>query len=183
MPRKTGALLLLILLTLVAMGCDEVQVDYDKTANFAAYRTFAWLAVDPNDKRMLERDFPKAAERIKAAINRELTDRGLAVSAPEEAHLLVSYRVVLDIQRAGRTTGVNLADDNTGVPVWSSGGGSVTAYQDPIKKGTLIFRMDDRGRGEPVWQGQFSKKFRHPSDLEPADIRRLIQRLFRDFPS
>jgi len=182
MLKNSGYLLLFVLLALAASGCDEVKIRYDEATNFNGYNTFAWLAADPDNERLLERDFPKAAERIKAAINRELTDLGLEPSTPEEAHLLVSYHVGLDITRTGRSTEINLAEENTGVSVWSSGGGSVAAYQDPIKKGTLGIRLDDRSRGETVWQGQFSKKFRNPSDLDPADVRRLISRLFRDFP-
>jgi len=180
--KNTTALIALALLLLVAPGCDDVKVTYDQATNFQAYKTFAWLEPAPDDKRRLERDFPKADERIRAAINRELTDLGLEHATPQEAHLLVSYHVGLDIKRTGRVTEVNLSDDNTGVSVWSSGGGTIATYSDPIKKGTLAIRLDDRGKNQPVWQGQFSKKFRNPSDLEPADIRRLIARLFRDFP-
>jgi len=183
MLKRTGLLMLCALLALVAAGCDEVKVHHDQDTDFSAYQTFAWPAVDPDDKRILERDFPEAAERIKAAVNRELTDRGLHAAALEEADLLVSFHVALDIERAGRQTDPTLTGEATGVPVLSTGGGGgAVAYQDPIKKGTLIFSVEDRGKGKRVWQGQFSTKFRNPSDLEPADMRRLIKRLFRDFP-
>ena len=183
MLRITGVLLLGALLALSATGCDEVKVNHDQDADFSAYQTFAWPAVDPDDKRVLERDFPEAAERIKAAVNRELTDRGLSAATIEEADLLVSFHVVLDIKRAGRQTDPTLTGEATGVPLLSTGGSTeAVAYQEPIKKGTLIFSVEDRGKGKRVWQGQFSRKFRNPSDLEPADIRKAIKRLFRDFP-
>ncbi len=183
MTRIAGLLLLSVLLALVSTGCDEVKVHHDKTVDFSAYQTFAWPAVDPDDKRVLERDFPEAAERITAAVNRELTDRGLSAATKEEADLLVSFHVALDVERAGRQTDPTLTGEATGVPLLSTGdGGGPVAYQDPIKKGTLIFNVEDRDTLKRVWQGQFSRKFRNPSDLEPADIRKAIKRLFRDFP-
>jgi hypothetical protein len=183
MLRQTGALLILMVLAFAATGCDEVTVDYDQDADFSAYQTFAWQAIDPDDKRLLERDFPKAAERIKAAINRELTSRGLHPAAMDQADLMVSYEVHLDVKRTGQHTGITPVEGNTGVSVWSTDGrGDGVAYQEPVKEGTLIFRMEDRSKGKQVWQGQFSRKFRNPSELEPADIRQAIKKLFRDFP-
>lgn len=182
MLKRNGLLMLCALLAFWATGCDEVKVHHDQDTDFSAYQTFAWPAIDPDDKRVLERDFPEAAERIKAAVNRELTDRNLHAAALEEADILVSFHVALDVKRAGRQTDPTLTGDATGVPLLSTGGGGAVAYQEPIKKGTLIFSVEDRRTGKRVWQGQFSRKFRNPSDLEPADIRKAIRRLFRDFP-
>lgn len=183
MLRQTGALLLFLLLALFAAGCDDVKVNFDQTADFSAYQTFAWKVTDPEDKRLLERDFPQAAERLKAAINRELTDLDLSAARLEDADLLVSYHVALNVKRVGSGTDDLGRTGVTGVPVWSSSAVySNATFHETVKKGTLIFSLEDRKEEKLVWQGQFSKKFRDPSDLEPADIRRLIQRLFRDFP-
>lgn len=183
MLRQSGALLLLVLLTLVAAGCDEVKVNHDQATDFSTYQTFAWKATDPDDKRALERDFPKAAERLNAAINRELTDYDLSAATLVDADLLVSYYVALDVTRTGSSLDDLGRSGVAGVPVWSSSTVySSATFHETVKKGTLIISLEDRREDKLVWQGQFSKKFRDPSDLEPADIHKLIQRLFRDFP-
>ncbi len=185
MLRQSGALLLFVLFALSTVACDDVKVNHDKTVDFSAYQTFAWKITDPNDKRLLERDFPKAAERIKAAINRELTDQGLQMSAAEDADLMVSYQVALNVKQVGSDTDDLGRTGAIGVPIGSTGDSGVwsnAAFHETVKKGTLVFSLVDRPTDKLVWQGQFSKKFRDPSDLEPADIRRLIERLFRDFP-
>ena len=183
MRRWTGALLLLLLLACTT-GCDDVKVNYDTAADFSAYQTYAWKAIDPEDKRQLERDFPKAAERLKAAINRELIDLGFSAAATEGANLLVSYHVALDVKRVGSSTDDLGRAGVAAVPVWSSSSVySSATYHETVKKGTLVLSLEDRQENKLVWQGQFSSKFRDPSDLQPADIRKSIQKLFRNFPS
>ena len=92
MPRRFLRLLLAAalgtLLPPARAGAQKVYVDYDREADFAAYRTFAYLETKATS---LEDFLPLEHARTVQAIRRQFREGGLEEVPPEEADLLVTY--------------------------------------------------------------------------------------------
>ncbi|MGH7493976.1 MAG: DUF4136 domain-containing protein [bacterium] len=84
---KSAVLLLALGVLALTLGCSSVTVkhDYDKDANFAALKTYAWLDVPANAagsvKAAMERN-SLLDKRIKEAVNSQLAAKILAKFPP-----------------------------------------------------------------------------------------------------
>jgi hypothetical protein len=94
---KTAILIFLAISVLaLVLGCSSVSIkhDYDKDANFAAYKTYAWLAV-PTDaagsvKAALERN-SLLDKRIKESVNKQMAAKGYTQSADNPDFVLLYH--------------------------------------------------------------------------------------------
>ena len=70
----------LLLIALLLAGCSSIEtnVDYDRTANFSSYKTFAFKDVRTPDS-------PISMRRVQAAIEKTLASRGFAKVEVREA--------------------------------------------------------------------------------------------------
>ena len=91
----------------LALGCAtfDVRSDYDRSVDFSAYRSFAWLEPPVREPQDLPQD--RSAQevllhnslldkRLRAAVDRALAARGLESTDGEAADLLLRYRVGVD---------------------------------------------------------------------------------------
>ena len=140
----------------VVAGCAETQrqvrSDYDRTANFSGYRTYdimpgAGRSPTGGDYSTL------VAQRIEAAIHREMTARGY-VRAPNP-DLLVNFQVtVKNIQKVSQVP-------TAGPPAYSYRYGAYRgwptySYETWVREydeGTLLIDLVDAQRQQLVWEG------------------------------
>ena len=90
MAYQKHAFQLMVLLGVVALtGCaSSVTTDYDSSASFASYKTWAFAEKDAsNDFMSLD------SGRVEAAVKRELEQESMQEAPQNSADLLVSYRV------------------------------------------------------------------------------------------
>src|SRR5262245_49626246 len=108
--RQTDYLLIVLALGLSACTAFNVKTDYDSTAAFSTFKTFAFAGLADIDKGGIY-DNTLTQKRIETAVARELTAKGLRqVGLDEQADLSVHYWInVLDKQRlesGGTSVGV-----------------------------------------------------------------------------
>lgn len=152
MLRRLFALMLLGTLAACAVGPD-VRVDYDRNADFSRFRTFGWaspLGTDRSGYTTLTTD------RIKAAVEREMTARGYTYS-PNAPDLLVNFqgRFQERIQVGG---GPAFAAPISyygyrGYGAWPGYAFGSGPFVDQYTEGTINVDLVDRRRDSLVWEG------------------------------
>lgn len=154
-----------------AAAAQNITHDFDRAANFAAYRTYAWvrgtvLADEINHTRIVD------------AVSAELASKGLSrTETAEGADLLVAYHASFD-------RNLQISGFATGWGPYRLGGGSAVARTEQIVTGTLAIDIIDTRTKTIVWRGIASKEV--DANADPArrerNIRRAAERLFRNYP-
>ena len=163
----------LLLAALLLAGCSSIDtnVDYDRAANFASYKTFAF-------KDVRSPDSPLRMRRVQSAIERTLASRGLA-----KADGTPDLWVVLHTRTRNQTR-VTTWDTGWGWgwrwrgPYWNS------ARVEQIPVGTLMVDLIDTHAKELVWRGSASRIV--DADETPKDrdekVQEAVNKLFDGFP-
>lgn len=152
---KTVTLMLVLVAAAAPAAAQKVYVDYDRSADFSKYRTFAWAETPPTS---LEANFPLGHSFIKNSIELELTGAGL-IDDPDDPDLYVTYHtshkesLQLMTTAFGYTYGPGWYWD----PFWGgmmvTGSGQVNTYE----KGTLVIDIWDARTQRALWRGTASK--------------------------
>ena len=165
---------------LLVLACEDVQYDYDTTADFSMYRTYAW-----KDSQRVQQDL--VHKRIVDSVDAVLASKGLAKMEKTEGFpgpdLLVTYHAAYQEQ-------VRITDWGYWGPYgygpgfwgpWYSHGGPVTV--DTIPVGTLVIDLVDAARKQLVWRsvGTDYIQSRSPEEAERA-VRHGVEAMLRNFP-
>lgn len=168
----------------LALGCSSVTIkhDYDKDANFAAYKTFGWLEVPTNAvgsvKAAMERN-SLLDKRIKESVNRDLTGKGYTADDNNPDFLLLYH--------TGAEDKINVTDWGYGYGPYGYGGGwyggsHVDVYQ--YKQGTLILDVIDAKAKQLVWRGYATAALDPNAPMEKRERRLndVIVKILAKFP-
>ena len=142
---------------------QKVYIDYDETADFSSYKTFAWVKTP---EVSIQDGSPLMHSRIKNAIEYQLTTGGLIEDA-ENPDLYVTYHgeseeeVRVDTQDWGYGYGRGWRWD----PYWGGRGfGRTTTNVHTYDVGTLIIDIWDAKEKRLIWRGAATKTI--PSNPE-----------------
>ena len=168
----------------------EIKTNKDETADFSAVRTYAWLPpapvvqnTAPDSLRNPTLSQEALGPAITAAVDRELTARGLVQAAPDVADVHVAYFAALGMgfsqtylgEYYGYITG-------WGAPValGAAPSTSTTIYE----KGTVLVDVVNRSAKRVIWRGTAVTRIEHEHTLDKrvARINDGVERMFRDFP-
>jgi hypothetical protein len=129
----------------LAAFAQDVQFDYDRSANFSAYKTYQWVdykAVDVGDQ-LLDRD-------IKRAVDEQLAGKGLR-RVESGGDLLVGYQAGISQEKQFDSTG-------WGGPPWGPWGrGGTRVTSSTIDIGKLVVGIFDPATKQLVWRGSASE--------------------------
>jgi hypothetical protein len=181
--RRVLKLLPILLLTLAISSCSSIKVaaDYDKEANFANYKTFAFFKTGIDKAEISDID----KRRILRAVESELLTQGYTKS--ENPDLLVSI-FTKSQQR------VDVYNNNWGMGAWGWGGygpwgmggpGGWGMNQQPMvstqSEGTLFIDLIDANKKELVWQGMGTGYL--PRNIEKKDerIKEFVSKVMEKF--
>jgi hypothetical protein len=171
--RKLNFIWLAAAAVLTATGCSSIttNVDYDQTAQFSVYRTYAFKDVHGQDSLQLR--------RVQAAIDRTLAVRGLAkADGKPDLWVVLHTRMRNDKQITTYSTGWGWG--------WRWGGGGYwsTARVNNIPVGTLVIDLVDTKAKELVWRGSASRVVdRDETPQERAGkVQEAVDKLFEGFP-
>jgi hypothetical protein len=144
---KTKVLSVTLSLLALAIGCSPVSVkhDYDSEANFAAFKTYAWMSSPINGTGSVEAALQSNSlldKRIKQSADRHLAAKGFTTDATSP-DFLVTYHV-------GAQDRIDVTDWGYGHGRWF-GGDRVDVHQ--FKEGTLILDIIDARTKQLVWRG------------------------------
>jgi hypothetical protein len=168
---RTITLLWIAALVLLARGAaaQDVNYDYDRHANFSAFRTYAWaggtnLADDLNHARII------------AAVDRQLAAKGLArVDSTASPDVLVVYRVGMhqDLE-------INGYDNRWALPA----GGPSWARIEQVPVGTLAVGIIDAKTRSMVYRAAATKDLTPGASPEKWEkkINKAVEKMFKHYP-
>ena len=145
-----------------------VEVDYDKTADFGLYKTYAWVPFQEPAKN------PANHIRIMRAVERELEAKGLTkADPPHGADLFIHYQGRVDKQTRSTPT----VKDS----VWQPSNPTFIVNFDRIEVGTLIVELWDGKSKDMVWKAKGSEMLRR-ADQTPEQIDAMVTMLLAGYP-
>jgi hypothetical protein len=178
----TKRLLTLALVTLMMPAlamAQKTSYDYDKAANFAGYKSYAF-------KEGTKAGQPLIDDRIVAALEAELAAKGLTKS-DTNPDVFVVYHVAVDKQKDISTYSSGYAG-GYGPYGWGYGGGwaggtTHTNVKD-ILMGTLVVDIADAGTRKLAWRGMGVKEVNVQASPEKRDksITGAMKKMFKNYP-
>ncbi|MDH3196696.1 MAG: DUF4136 domain-containing protein [Candidatus Krumholzibacteria bacterium] len=170
-----------LLFAVVAAGCSSMEFshDWDKDADFATYRTYAWVNVPTTavgDAQAARRTNALLDKRIKSAVDAEMKTKGFSVDTASP-DLLVVYHVGVQDKVNVTDWGYRYSYDYYG---W--GGRNIDVYQ--YTEGTLILDLIDAQTKELVWRGSAMATLEDNPSPEKAEARlqQAVQGIMANYP-
>jgi hypothetical protein len=161
-----------VLLVLAIGGCSSgplISTDYDTTENFQRLHTWAWAPTPPQADGGGAPMAPSSLthERIRAAIQQELTRKGFAKVSEREADFMVLHHAVI-----GRHIEVD--------PYGSGWGEDIRTYDE----GTIVVDIISSKDKKLIWRG--TAKGAIDPDLTPDErnsrIQDAVRQILEKFP-
>src|SRR5262245_27104749 len=163
----------------------DVKVDYDKTFDFKAVRTWGWNPRAPGEVKMArtQQDDPESARRraepiIVEAVTAAIAKTGLQQTTAEP-DLTVTYYLLLSTSMSAQTVGQFLpATTGWGLPPFEQ----ATQSLKMMNRGSLV--LDLAGKGNVVWRGlaQANIKFDVDEKERESLLREAVRDLLGKFP-
>jgi hypothetical protein len=167
------------LLMPAAALAQKVSYDYEKSANFAAFKTYAQKDGTKVGQSLID-------DRIVAAIDAELAAKGLT-KTESNPDVFVVYHVAFDKQKDISTFSSGYGG-GYGPYGWGWGGGwaggtTSTQVRD-ILIGTLVIDLADAKKGQMVWRGMGVKEVNTQANPEKRDksITNAVKKIFKNYP-
>ena len=167
-------------------GCatgPDVRVDYDRTANFSTYKTFAFASPLGTDRGGYQ---SIVSQRLKAATQREMEARGMRLD-PAAPQLLVNFSTALsDKLRVSRTPTVTMGLGYYGYrgglfSVWPLYADQTSVSQ--YREGTLNIDVVDAARKQLVWEGVVTDSVtQQMQDDVPGAVDAAVKAAFARYP-
>jgi hypothetical protein len=176
MKRISFVGLVLLLLTasnaLNAWG-QKVSVDFDREANFTAYKTYGWAQGTPAQNPLMD-------QRITNGIDNRLAAKGLQkVDASANPDLIVLYHAAV-----GTETQINTM--NTGGYGWGYrwGGpmGTTMTTVEKIPTGQLTVDIGDTKSKKLLWMGNAKDTLSDKPEKNEKKINNALDKMFKKFP-
>lgn len=174
--------LLLIGLVILLAACKHTpDLDYDQSANFANYKTFAWVENASLTKDNDDHQISSLMEmRVKAAVNQQLQSQGFTLVDNAAADMLVDYHASVDTR---------IEDDKLSVSYGLGWGYWGFGYQvrptiDEYEVGTLVIDLIDSKTKQLIWRGAKESRLhaKQTPQQRTAKIRKTVSGLLQHFP-
>lgn len=174
-PMKTRitAILLFTLLTAGALLAQKVNVDWDRSADFSKFHTYAWQPSTHPATGLWD-------QRIIDAVNQQLQAKALKlVDANPDLWVVYSKSIKKDQQVVG--TGYASPGPYWGWGYW--GGPTTTTYQTyTTREGTLVVELADANGHQLMWRGSATDTLSDNSDKNIKKLNQAVDKLFKNFP-
>jgi hypothetical protein len=170
---RSAALVAALLLVPTALVAQKTSFDYDKTATFSNFKTYAI-------KDGTKVGDPLIDNRIAAAIESQLAAKGLTKN-DAKPDVTVMYHVAFDKQKD--ITAYSTGGGPYGYR-WGGGWGTTDVRVNEILVGTLVVDIADANKGEVVWRGMGVKEVdvQAKADKRDKNINNAVQKILKDFP-
>ena len=156
----------LLTLGVLAMAQD-VHFDYDRSANFGAYKTYQWVELNAGHATDQLLD-----QNIKRAVDAQLTLKGLQ-RVESGGDLQAAYQVAVDKEKQFDGFGMG--------PRWNAMG-RVTSST--IEIGKLVVDLFDPAKKQLVWRGDAEKTLdiKKDPDKNYQSLQKAMAKLFKNYP-
>ena len=173
LQRVVFALVGMMFLFAGKSSAQQVKTDYDRSADFAQYKTYSWEHVKTQD--------PLYEDRIKNSVNAALAARGWTqVDSGGDVSV-----VAMEITRNQQTlnTFYNGFGGGWGWRRFGGGGfGEATTTTETYKVGTLVVDLFDTKTKKLLWRGTSSDTLSSNSDKNIKNLDKGVEKLFKQFP-
>lgn len=155
-----------LLLSILA-GCSSLKTssDYDPSANFSDVKTYAWVERKTQDTHYHLDGLMD--QRVRSAVNRQLSLKGMKQVAPAKADVLMNYLIKVD-----KKINVDTFNSNYGYNPYYGHGWGMSGFmysQTRVREyevGTLILDMVNRESGKLIWRGSVADTIRNQNTPE-----------------
>lgn len=150
-----------------AAWAQDIRFDYDRSANFAAYKTYEWI--DPQGGQAVNQ---LTDQNIKRSVEAQLASKGLR-RVESGGDLQITYHVALDPEKEFDSWGSG--------PRWW---GMTRVTSSTIEIGTLVIDFYDPARKQLVWRGAASKTLdiKKDPDKNYQNLQKALAKLFKNYP-
>ena len=174
--KMQKVMLALVGMTLVFAGmasAQQVKTDFDRSANFALYKTYSWEHV--------ETKVPLIVDRIKHAVNAVLAARGWTLVDSGADVAVVAMEITRDQQTLD--TFYDGFGGGWGWRRFGGGGfGEATTTTDTYKVGTVVVDLFDTKTKQLIWRGAASDTLSDNSDKNIKNLNESVDKMFKHFP-
>lgn len=178
MQRTLVTAVIVGVLTPVLLVAQKVSYDYEKTANFAAFKTYVHKDGTKVGQSLID-------DRIVAAIEAQLAEKGLTKSE-SNPDVFVVYHMAFDKEKDISTYSSGYGGYGPYGWGWGGGwaGGTTTTQVRDILVGTLVIDMADAKKGQLVWRGVGVKEVNTQANPEKRDksINNAVKKIFKNYP-
>jgi hypothetical protein len=166
---------------LIAVGCSSrsVNFDYDRSADFSSFKTYAWH----DGELSIKEEDPLGHQRIMDAVDRQMSAKGFSkVSSNPDVYVTYNgednEQVRMDTTHMGYDYG----------PDWYWGGGfgmdmgTSTTQVRTYLEGTLVVDIWDANKKQLVWRGVGSDIVSDNPESNAKKIDKMVADMFKRYP-
>jgi hypothetical protein len=184
--RSIALAVAVLALTIQAVSARvDVKIDFDKSFNFKAVRSWGWHADGPGEVKMArtQTDNPEAMNKVAAppildAVTVAMTRIGLQ-QAPSDPDLAVHYYLLLTTNMSAQTIGQFIPSTMAwGLPLFPQATQSLKV----LNHGALV--LDMSAKGAVVWRGVAQAQVKPDTDGKKREalLREGVRDLLKRFP-
>ena len=174
-------ILAITIIVLLAASCSSMVVDtnWDKTADFKAYKTWSWFPAGPSPTGNPDLDDPELIARIKKIVGAGFKKDGFTM-VTDSPDFFVNYHVALsdELNPTRIENFYEFANYSVFMPRWES------TYATVWTTGTLVIDVIDTETKTLVWRG-FAQ-----ADINPQagpkenneKVRKFVEKMLKKFP-
>ena len=183
-PQMHLRFLIMWLTLLTAGGCvgPAVRTDYDSSAEFSAFRTFAFTGLRDRDQGGVFNN-SLLRKQIEDMVHQQMTAKGLRqVDLDEHPDLLVHFLVGVKQKERVESTGPMMgpyAVPSAG-PSAMPGSGTFTTYN--YEEGTLMIDLMTPPKNDVVWRGSIVGILSNAKEENVQMVNKGIVKAFEDYP-
>jgi Domain of unknown function (DUF4136) len=184
MKRLLALPLLLVLAGAGTAFAQDVRYNFDKQANFGAFKTYRWVAIKGASQLSDLTD-----RQVKAAIDIELSKKGLTqvdADGGQTADLLIGYQAAIDTEKSFTSydTGWGYGPGWYGGGWYGGGGGMTTGSTSTIYVGQLALDMYHATPQQLVWRGTVTKTLdtNAKPDKQQKNLSKSVAKLLKNYP-
>jgi hypothetical protein len=150
------------------LAAQDVRYDYDRTTDFAKYKTYKWVQVEGAT-------YPDQLEdkNIRAAIDAELAKKGLTAKTADPVDVLLAYQLSVEQDKEINSYGAGRG--------WR---GLNQATISNVNVGTLVIDLYDPSAKSMVWQGSGTKEVSNDEDPDKRQekLQKSVAKILKNYP-
>jgi hypothetical protein len=177
MQKRLALAAITLFIAPAVIVAQKTSYDYEKTANFAAFKTYAHKQGTAVGQQLID-------DRIVAAIDAQLATKGLSKAAGEP-DVFVVYHMAFDKEKDISTYSSGYGG-GYGAYGWGWGGmgGTTSTQVRDILVGTLVIDLADARKGQLAWRGMGVKEVDTQANPEKRDksINKAVEKIFKNYP-
>jgi uncharacterized protein DUF4136 len=178
MQKKFVYALIAMLVAPVVILAQKTSYDFEKTADFTAFKTYAFKDGTPVGQSLID-------ARIVSAIETQLAAKGFT-KAEANPDVFVVYHMAFDKEKDISTFSSGYGGYGPYGWGWGGGwsGGTTTTQVRDILVGTMVIDIADAKKGQLVWRGMGVKEVNTQANPEKRDksINNAVQKIFKNYP-